>query len=304
MHLSTKSFALCFSVLALGVGSQALADHSLSSYSLVASNQSLNHGQGLTVLNDDYEVGTATAFASGSFDFTGMDRNGDTQTTNFTGNTTSRADYGGLHVRTEGTVTNNYYNENNPEYHNADGSFNAAGSPDGYASLGFAWFTDTLQFGGVLEAGYKARYYFHIDGTNSGQGSASDLAFNFQGQPSSSFFDFNDGYINTVWATDDYDVNGIDPQQINVQWSTQFAMDTFSYDDGATVSGISDFSASAILSDIEVIKPDGSFATGWTVTSESGTLYPTMQAVPEPGTLPALAGMFGTLCFIRRRRKA
>ncbi len=301
VHLSTKSFALCLSVLALGVGSQALASHSTLGESVVGVTNSQISGY-IGALGFDYRDDGSVATANSTSSYTGMNQNGDMQTMTFSGTTVSQSSYGGMHVNTVGSLTNNYYNAGNPIYWDStDSSYHDGGSPDGFASLGFAIFNDTLQYGGALEAGYKARYIFHIDGSNTGSGALADLGVSVDGKDSL-FFDDNLGNTNTTWATDDFDVNGITPQNINVQFSTQVVFNCADISDGANLDGQSNFGATATLVDIELVKPDGSYATGWTLSSESGTVYNTMQAVPEPGTLPALAGMFGTLCFIRRRK--
>ena len=216
---------------------------------------------------------------------------------NFIGETRSSADFGRLKVFTTGVVTNNYYNASNPIYYNSTtGVTNPNGSPESLISLGFAGFNDTLQFGGSLQAGYKARYVFHVDGTNSGNGYFAGMAVNIAGNDES-FFALNPGYNNEIWATQSYDIDGINPQQINVQFSNQFVCDTWLYADGATVSGTSDFSSTLVLDRIEVVDAQGNVVTdGITVTSASGTIY----AVPEPASCAVLG--LGVLGFLKRRK--
>lgn len=247
----------------------------------------------------------STSSASASLSFTGLDGAGNTQTLNFTGTTIARADYGSLHSYTTGSLVNSYYNASNPAYADNDGNtINTAGSPKALYSLGFAWFNDTLQYGGDLQAGYKARYIFHVDGTNSGVGALADLGVTVDGQPGDSFFDFDSGPFAADWVTKDYDINGITPQTINVQFSDQVVFDLSNLTDGQNYSGTSDFSSTATLAGIQVVDASGKPVSGWTVTSGSGTVYPLLQDTPEPGVTALLFSLTLPASFLLRRRKA
>ncbi|HLO97074.1 MAG TPA: PEP-CTERM sorting domain-containing protein, partial [Fimbriimonas sp.] len=165
-------------------------------------------------------------------------------------------------------------------------------------SLGFAGFNDTLQFGGSLEAGYRARYVFHVDGFNVGPGTMADMSVTIAGN-NEQFFAFDQGYNNTIWATQSYEINGITPQEIAVQFSTQVVNDTWLYEDGITFSGVSDFSSTLVLDHIEVIDANGDLVTsGVTLSSASGTQY---NMVPEPASMMALS--LGAVALLRRRKK-
>ncbi len=151
---------------------KATAQHSMFSESIVG----VNNGGYIASLDFSYVTDNSTASAYAMPSFTGMDGMGNTQTMTFTGSTVSQSDYGRLHVLTTGTLANSYYNVNNQPYANANGNIiNTAGSPTSLTTLGFAVFNDTLQYGGALQSGYKARYIFHVDGTNSGTGTLADL---------------------------------------------------------------------------------------------------------------------------------
>jgi len=295
MQLSSKlSFGL--SALVLALAAQSAQAQSRSAISLVGV---ANNGY-IYSLDQTSSAGAPTS-ASVNQSFTGMDGAGDEQTMGFTGQTIASSQYGQLHCYTTATLTNSYYNAGNTPYADPNGDLNDAnGSPTTLTSLGFAIFDDILQFGGNLQAGYKARYIFHIDGTNSGDGAAADLGVDIDGHPGDAFFDFDPGSIDTTWATSDWDVNGITPQTIHVQFSNQVVFNTYDYADGTNLAGTSDFSATVTLSDIEVVDGNGNYVTGWTVSSASGTIYPTMQAVPEPCTLLVL-GIPALL--LRKRRK-
>lgn len=254
-------------------------------------------GQGIHGLADGSSNGSVVT-AQAAQSFTGLDGSGATQTMDFSGTATTSSEFGRLHSYTTGTLTNSYYNASNVAYQNPDGSVNPAGSPDSLVSLGFSGFTDTLQFGGALQAGYKARYIFHFDGTNSGIGYLSDLAVKIGNDDTEAFFDADPGYHAATWATIDHEIDGTNPQDIYVQFSNQVVFDTFHLSDGGNYAGTCDFSSTVTLSGIEVVDASGNLVTGWTVTSGSGTIYP--QAVPEPASLLALG--LGGLVVLRRRK--
>lgn len=235
--------------------------------------------------------------ASTTQSFTGLNGAGATQTMTFSGSTTTSSEFGRLRSRTSGTLSNSYYNANNPKYADGNGGVaNAGGSPDSLTSLGFAGFDDTLHYGGELQNGYKARYLFHVDGFNSGTGYLADLAVQIGDDTPESFFAYADGYNEATWATVDHEINGIIPESIHVQFSNQVVFDTPNLTDGGTYSGLCDFSSTLTLAGIEVRDANGNLVSGWTVTSDSGTVYP----VPEPATFAILAG--GLLALRRRRR--
>jgi hypothetical protein len=248
----------------------------------------------------------STVSAAATHDFTGLDRAGNTQTMTFTGNTVATADYGSLHCYTSGSLTNSYYSAANPSYSDINGNvINPAGSPGALVSLGFATFNDTLQYGGALQSGYKAKYIFHVDGTNSGTGALADLGVTVDANPSEAFFAGDIGPFAADWVTQEYAINGVTPQQINVQFSDQVVFDTVALTDGQNYTGVSDFSSTLKLTGIEVVDADGNPVSGWTVTSASGTRYPLAAATPEPGVTALLLslGLPASFLALRRRRR-
>ncbi len=284
-------------LLVLALAGFAHADFSTSTLSFLGVANGVTHGGGLTSFAQQSGAGEQTS-VTGSQSFTGLDRNGDTQTMAFSATCTNSAQFGRLHSYTSGHLVNSYYNAANASYANGGGGIDdPSGSPDALASLGFSDFDDTLQFGGALQNGYKARYIFHIDGTNTGIGGLADLSVDIAGQ-NFAFFAGDLGYSAQDFATDDVEIDGQTPQQIHVQFSNQVVFNTPDLTDGGTYDGVSDFSSTATLAAIMVVDANGNPVSGVTVTSGSGTTYPT----PEPASFAALG--LGALGALRRRRRA
>lgn len=251
-------------------------------------------------LDSNYSGTGAYTSAQATRAFTGQDGSGNTRTMTFTGSASSSATYGQLHLFARGQVTNTYYNANNPLFYDGNtGTVNPAGSPDLLGAVAFASFTDTLQFGGQLQAGYSARYFFHVDGTNSGTNALEYLSVNIAGN-GETFYNFNPGTIDTIYATKAYLINGTTPQAISVTFSSQFSLSTDSVADGSNVSGMANFSNTASLAGIQIVDSNGRPVSGVTYTAASGTAYP--MGVPEPGTWALLAIGMGLLLLVTRRR--
>ena len=297
--LSNRLVAITLGLGLVGLASQKAMAFDVWSQSYVGI---FNHdfGGGLGFLNTDGHSDGTLSSASTNTSFTGLDGMGHQQTMNFQSSNRAQAEFGKLHCFASGAVTNTYYNPSNPFYYNSiTNTYNTSGSPDGLYSLGFAGFNDTLHFGGTLQAGYKARYYFHVDGTNTGPGAVADMSFGIQGNADESFFAFDPGSYNTTWVTQSYSVNGATPQDMHVQFSNQFVVDIWNgVADGSNISGTSDFFSTVTLAGIEMLDANGNQVSGWTVTSDSGTHYAT---VPEPASLAVIA--IGAIGFIARRRK-
>lgn len=279
--------------------------NSTSTASIIGVANSVNGG-GLTPISQAFGNGASTPLA-GSQSFTGMSGSGASRTLTFSGTCLNSSEYGRLHAYASGQLANSYYNAQNAVYADGKGGIvDSKGSPDAFASLGFSDFDDTLQFGGILASGYKARYVFHVDGTNSGDLGAADLAdlsVQIGGDAPEAFFSTSSGRFETDWATIDHPINGQTPQHIFVQFSNQVVFNTFdgSLADGNTYSGISDFSATLTLAQIVIVDANGSPVDGVTVSSTSGTSY-RVYSTPEPASFAALG--VGALALLRRSRRA
>lgn len=255
------------------------------------------------VYNLDSNFSGTGAFTSATANpaFTGLDGRGVIQTMNFDGYASSRAAYGQLHLYARGSVYNTYYNSANAPYYNANtGTVDPGGSPDYLTAASFASFRDTLQYGGELQAGYRARYFFHVDGTNTGTNALEYLFVNIAGNQES-FYNFNPGSIDTVYATRDYLINGQTPQTISVTFSAQFSFNVNSVNDGTNVFGEANFANTASLAGIQIVDANGNPVSGVTFTSGSGTTYQTV--VPEPGTLASAAAGGALLWAVAGRRR-
>ena len=244
---------------------------------------------GTTIGHGQFGEDGAPVSTSYSTSFSGMDGAGQTQTMTFSGSASGSAQYGQLRASASGTVTNTYYNPNNP-----------SGTPTGFLIQGLGSFEDTLQYGGALQSGYQARCIFHLDGTVSGADAAPYLNVTIAGQ-SQEFTTAQTGELSLDWATTDVPINGQTAQQIIVDFSTDFSLDLSdgSIPDGSNVSGMAQFSDTLTLTAIEVVDANGNPVSGVTINSDSGTAYP--MGVPEPGTY-ALVVPAALLWFVGRWR--
>ncbi len=240
----------------------------------------------------------ALSQTSTNTDFTGNDRNGVSRTMNFQAVNRARADYGQLRVFASASVANTYYNAANPTYYNFQtGQANPGGSPTSLVSLGFAGFNDTLQFEGNLQSGYRARYIFKVDGVNTGVGGFAGMSVGIAGNPDESFFATSPGSYNEIWATQSYEINGITPQTVNVQFSNQVVFDTDLVADGSNLSGMSDFESTLTLTEIQILNASGAQVFDVSATSASGTIYQT----PEPLSMMGLG--LGIVALLKRRAR-
>jgi hypothetical protein len=244
---------------------------------------------------------SAPISATANHTFAGVDSQGNPQTMLFTGSVTAQSDFGRLHVYSTASVSNVYYSAANALFSDANGNIvNPNGSPGGLVSLGFATFDETFAFGGTaLQNGYKARYIFHVDGTNTGTAALADLGVTVDANPDDLFFAGDTGTLSTNWVTSDFAINGVTPQNMHVQFSDQVNLFLPDLTEAGSYTGTSDFSGTLTLAAIEVVDPSGNLASGWTVSSGSGTVYSAIQA-PEPTSLAFL--MLGSVAALLRQR--
>lgn len=309
---------LFFATLALtGAALASAQDHSLTNESLVGVGNTSISGYIGELADDrtDGSDGRTSSAASTTATFGGMKRDGtDGGTIGYAASSRTSTQYGTLHAFAQTTVTNSFYNADNPIYYDSrDNSFHPGGTPDFLCSLCFADFNDTLQYGGVaLQGGYEARFVFHIDGTNTGDIgdyglSAASAGLSVNVDSASDGQGFYDAVVNQDFGTKGFAVNGQTAQRLNVQFSAQVVFNAYQYDDGTDLTGTSDFSETASLAGIALYDPrTNTFVptSQWSVTSASGTHYTQLNSapVPEPTSFLALGGV--VLVALRKKRKS
>ena len=306
VSLLKKPFVLGLGVLATALSCHCASAQSLSSFSRISAINTDISGF-LTPLDEQDDIIGNPTSVTGTHTFKGMDHTGTMQTMTLMGQASASSSYGRLHSASAQTVTNTYYNAANPIYFNSNNNaVDPNGSPDVLATDSEASFTDILQYGGILQSGYQARYIFHVDGTNVGGGrTLVVLGVQIAMDATETFGSLDTGYLNTIWATGLHPVNGITPQAVHVDFGTLANVGTQDVADGSTVSNSSDFSSTLTLAGIELYDANGDLASGWTVTSASGTQYNTIQGsvVPEPGSMALLVGLASAGAGLLRKRR-
>jgi hypothetical protein len=232
----------------------------------------------------------ALVTANGSKDFTGLDRSGNTQTSNFSGSSSASSSYGRLRSQATATLTNTFYNSSNA----------ANGNPNIFVAVGQAGFTDKLTFtGGSILPTHKVRYIYFISGQMSGTECVAALVTNIGASSESVSFNSASGsQIAQYFTTNLYDVSGTFQQDVRTTFLSSFQTNTQFKIDGSTLTGAANFSSTATLTGIEMFDASGNRVTNFTVTSESGTAYST---VPEPATFIACG--LGIAGILRKRSK-
>ena len=315
-----KIVGLGIAIASIGFFGQIASAQSLQAVSWQSASNINPNGGGTPLHFFDFSLTNNGSVVSSAYSgsFTGLDGSGHSQTMTFNGNSHSNAEYGRLHDYATATLNNPYYNTSNSAYVDNNGDVaNPNGSPNNLTSLSSSQFTDTLQYGGVLQAGYRARFIYHLHGFNTGsigngQGVFDVLGVDIDGTqlditainsplPTPEFgFD---------WGTKEIALNGTHKQTIKTQLDADVNYDLGTLTQGQNYSGTTDLSATITLSAIELVDANGNLASGWTVTSGSGTVYNTIQgrtsAVPEPGSIALLVCgcASGGLMFLRRRIK-
>ena len=301
-RVSTNSLQGPVLLLALlMIGGAASAQSSLSDFVFVGAGND----------NDHYLGGGQSGAGSpldytGSFQWTGVDSANQSQTMTYTGSASVYSEYGRWHASASGVLSNPYYNVDNPILWDGT-TFNANGSPTSFQSVAVARANETLTFEGFSGSAYKVRYLYHIDGFTSLIGSGNpyaEMLYQF-GNDIPEDFVTSDSVAN--WSTQDHELAwGVPISQKTIFAATFLTGLDGSQRDGDTISGEANYASTLTLTGIEVFDPNGDLASGWTVTSSSGTQYNTIQAqtTPEPGSIALFLGTAATgLSAYRRLRK-
>jgi PEP-CTERM motif len=232
-----------------------------------------------------------------SHSFTGQDSHGNQQTMTVSGSAWSNASYGKIHINGQGTVSNPYYNSNNSPYF--DGNFDPNGSPDLLAINGNAGFTDVFTYTGLNGAGYKVNFYFRLEGTVSGD---IEAGLNFStSDPAGLSFNPRTYVGNELWITPYYQVDWNQPLSISADFYAGLNTHVSEHAEGISYSASADYGNTLELAGMVIVDASGAEVTGWTMTSASGTTYPS-GAVPEPSSVIGVALGLGYL--VRRRKNS
>ena len=260
-----------------------------------------NYGYFTSVAGNGSANDASDPFQS-SVSFTGNDRSGNLQTMTVAGTAYSSATYGQMHVYGSGTVTNSYYNASNTPYIDTSGNVNPAGSPDLVSVHGNAGWSDTFTYTGLQGTGYKVNYYFALEGTAT---SDVEAGLNFTtSDPSAPSYNPRTSNGSALWITPAYQVNWGDPFTVSTDFYGGMTSYVSQHPDGSTYTATGDFSDTLTMVGMQIVDANGDPVTGWSMTSDSGTLYPLTAPTPEPGSVALLMGIgsAGVLSCFRRRR--
>lgn len=288
MHRSLR-FAPSFVLLALSALSAAQTRSAQTT--IGATNSGFNLS---TIVNES----TSGGYVESSLvrTFTGLRADGTDGAMTLDVTASASAEYGRLHAFAGGTLTDAYQNDANPLYYDGE-NVNEDGSPDQFGTLGFARFTDTLTYGNIAQA-YYARYTFFVDGVATGDSVAAFILAKI-GSDDQEYLDIDlgrRGNIAQYVTTDKHLISPGFEQDVNVLFSAQFNPSAFG--ESTLLEGSADFSSTATLAGIGLYDANDNLVSGFTVSSLSGTQYPTAP-VPEPATMAALG--LAALATLRRR---
>ncbi len=286
-----------FPLLAIALASVAGAQTRFSFASIGAAN--LDSQPGYIALNSGYSGSGALVTADTTREWTGLDQDNETRTMKLVGSSSAQSDFGRLKSKATATVTNTYYNPDNPYYWDGTAE-NPEGSPDSLLVAGSTGFTDLLSFGQGASAGYKARYVFFVHGQKSGDNVYGLLTAKIGNNATEELVLRDNGQIAQYWSTQAYTIDSLLQQNANIGFTTRFDLSTFDYADGSNIAGSGDFSSTITLSAVNVYDQNDNLVNNVQVTGASGTVYP-IQAVPEPATFAALG--LGLAAMLRRRRQ-
>lgn len=265
--------------------------------------QGIYAGNNENFVGDPFNGGPTNAANpfTGSKSWTGLASDGATQQTmTVSGSAFSYADYGQAHVAASATVTNPYYNPANAPYFDG-ATVNEDGSPDLIALHGNAGWTDTFTYTGTQLSGYRVNYYFLLTGSASGD---VEAGLNFHASDSPDYESFRTSGGSALWITEWHDVVWDVPFDISVDFFGGMTTHVSQRPEGQTIAGSGDWSHTLTLAGINMVDPNGNPYDGWALTTASGTQYPRLAAVPEPGAAALLLGIalpaLGRLARLRR----
>jgi hypothetical protein len=283
-------------ILALVAVSSIASAQSLTTYTALGAGNTGFQNFGFNAIASDYSGIGATVVAAATEQFSGIDRNGNSQTMTFSATGLASAEYGILRTSATGSVSNSFFNSSNPWYYNSDtGSVNENGTPDYIISFGQAQYDDIFTYNNIGPA-VTVNFFFQITGTFSGDAVYHSILVENDTESDSIILSPSNGnVIGQTFVTKNFAIgDGVLNHSVTVL--SQFDHRPEFTADGADVSGIADFDNTVILTGMVLKDANGTPVNGWTMTSGSGTNY---AAVPEPATLSILA----IAALIARKRR-
>ncbi len=292
--LNTTRLSNKWASLALLTAGLSGASHAQSTFAFQG--MYAGNGSAFTAVASNGGATTAQNPFTASQNYTGLDSHGNAQTMNVTGSSWSNAEYGKMHVFGQGTVTNPYYNSANPSYF--DGTLNPNGSPESVSMNGNAGWSDVFTYTGTQLSGYKVNYYFQLEGMTSGD---IEAGLNFTtSDPAGQSYNPRIHSGGALWITPWYQVTWNQPFTVNADFYAGLNSHVSTHTEGLSYSGSASYGNTLTLAGMTIEDPNGNLFTNWSMTSASGTVYPT-GAVPEPLPIFGIGLGLGGL-LIRRRR--
>lgn len=230
--------------------------------------------------------------------FTGVDDFDQPQTMSLGASAFASAQYGILKASASATIDNTFYSSTNNPYWNPNTStVDENGVPDFFLVAGSASYSDTFTYTG-LGAGFTVNFYYQVDGWLLGDDPYTNLIVTNNGnQEIFNATPGQNGFVNQTFITEKYTpVDGKINQ--SVSFTSGVSSRVNEYSDGTNLSSTADFSSTVSLVGMVAYDQNGNIATGWSVESGSGTLYP----VPEPATMSIL-GIAALAAAAKKRKK-
>ncbi|MFA7487281.1 MAG: hypothetical protein WCY72_04220 [Lysobacteraceae bacterium] len=252
-----------------------------------------NHRLALAWDSMEHEFTADSAVSVSGETFTGLNRDGLTQTMTKSGTSTSTAEFRwgstpALRVAVSGNLVNSLYNPDNPPYFDATVDppvVDHDGVPDLLSTYGNASFTEILHWGGSA-TNYLAFYKFRVHG-QAAANSDGYAALLVQTAGQTDFWALPGGFSGTydeIWMSRGFPAGLGAPQPITVTFLTSFTADTQYIPDGGDTQGAYDFGSTITLDAIYVADEEGNPVDGWTLDTASGSAYETGD-LPIPETV-------------------
>lgn len=236
----------------------------------------------LSLIYNDSDTSDPSQVSLSPLWINGWDPNGGDATMQYTGYATARSHYRKLHVSTGAALHNSFYNPDNPPYFDALSDpvvVDHKGVPDKFYAYGEAAHLDRLSIGGMagMPGTYGARYVLRVTGNVDGDGfHAAWISIRIgDNAPEHAAFNpqFGSGDVYGEYRTQLYQLPATFHNTVEISFHLWYQVHTQEQPDYADVIGDFDFGNTVSLERIEVVDENGQEVFGWTVTSDSGTVY-------------------------------